>query len=142
MRYTVSLIDQNKGSYLQILFLGPVIRINPEELHFNDIAFVDEIYASAGRKRDKQVHYLNFLAGPIKLASFSAHEHNVHRIRRGALNKFFSRTQISKLQPTIRLLLDHLCDKLIRLGGLNIQDARSRTLIAYRKRASWSGCGI
>ncbi|KAJ6153740.1 hypothetical protein N7470_006699 [Penicillium chermesinum] len=94
----------------------PVIRINPEELHFNDIAFVDEIYASGGRKRDKQTHYLNFVAGPISLAAFSAREHNLHRLRRGALNKFFSRTQIAKLEPTIRLLVEQLCDKMIRLG--------------------------
>ncbi|KAJ5219745.1 hypothetical protein N7468_008949 [Penicillium chermesinum] len=96
---------------------GPVIRINPEELHFNDIAFVDEIYASGGRKRDKQTHYLNFVAGPISLAAFSAREHNLHRLRRGALNKFFSRTQIAKLEPTIRLLVEQLCDKMIRLGA-------------------------
>jgi hypothetical protein len=32
---------------------GPVIRINPDELHCSDPAFTDEIYASSGRVRDK-----------------------------------------------------------------------------------------
>lgn len=93
-----------------------MVRINPEELHFNDIEFVDEIYASGGRKRDKPAHYTNFSAGPMKVVSFSTREHNMHRVRRGALNKFFSKGQISKLEPSIKLLVENLCDKMVRLG--------------------------
>ncbi|KAF7858483.1 hypothetical protein EAF04_009083 [Stromatinia cepivora] len=98
-------------------FYGPVVRINPEELHFNDTAFVDEIYASGGRKRDKQVHFLNFVAGPITSSMFATVKHDHHRIRRSAMNKFFSRTQISKLEFGIKELVDQLCDKMIRLSN-------------------------
>ena len=38
---------------------GPIVRINPYEVHCNDISFADEIYAVGGRKRDKPVHQIN-----------------------------------------------------------------------------------
>lgn len=92
------------------------MRINPEELHFNDIEFVDEIYATGARKRDKQVHFLNFVAGAITSSMFATVQHDLHRVRRTVVNKFFSRAQISKLEPGIKNLADQLCDKIISLG--------------------------
>ena len=40
--------------------LDLVVCINPEELHFHDVAYIDDIYNAGGRKRDKKVHLLNF----------------------------------------------------------------------------------
>ncbi|RAH76615.1 putative cytochrome P450 [Aspergillus japonicus CBS 114.51] len=95
---------------------GPVVRINPEELHFNDPNFIDEVYPTAGRTRNKQVHYVTFATGPTAEAMFATIDHKHHRIRRGAMNKFFSRAQIARLEPEIKRLTDQLCDKIIRLG--------------------------
>lgn len=95
---------------------GPVVRINPEELHFNDPNFIDEVYPTAGRPRDKQVHYVTFATGPTAEAMFATIDHKHHRIRRGAMNKFFSRAQIARLEPEVKRLTDQLCDKIIRLG--------------------------
>lgn len=103
-----------------IIFAGPVVRINPEELHFNDIAFADEIYAGKGRKRDKQVHFLESVAGPIRSSAFSTAGHDLHRIRRNAVNKFFSRAQIARLESVIKEFANKLCDKIIRLGMLSL----------------------
>lgn len=36
--------------------IGPLVRINPNEVHCNDPDFIDEIYAVGGRKRNKPVH--------------------------------------------------------------------------------------
>ena len=75
---------------------------------------MDEVYAGAGRKRNKQEHFLKSLAGPTTISAFGTVDHDLHRIRRNAMNKFFSRTQISRLEPEMRQLVDQLCDKLIR----------------------------
>lgn len=92
------------------------MRINPEELHCNDPAFVDEIYAVGGRKRDKQQHFINFMAGPITSSMFATVEHDQHRTRRRAMNKFFSRMEIARLEARIKHLVDQLCNKMERLG--------------------------
>lgn len=38
---------------------GPIVRINPGEVHCNDPKFSDEIYAVGGRKRNKPIHQVN-----------------------------------------------------------------------------------
>nr|URT29637.1 AmpG [Beauveria felina] len=35
---------------------GPIVRINPHEVHCNDRHFIEEIYALGNRKRDKPLH--------------------------------------------------------------------------------------
>ena len=35
---------------------GPLVRISPDEVHCSDSRFIDEIYATGSRKRDKPIH--------------------------------------------------------------------------------------
>jgi len=93
---------------------GPIVRISPDELHCADPAFADEIYAGARRKRNKPEHFLRSLAGPTTVSAFGTVDHDLHRIRRNAMNKFFSRAQVSRLEPEIKELVGQLCDKLLR----------------------------
>lgn len=60
------------------------------------------------------------MAGPIRAAMFSTPGHDLHRIRRSAVNKFFSRAQIARLESMIKELANELCDKIIRLGMLSL----------------------
>jgi len=94
---------------------GPLVRINPDEVHCSDPRFIDEIYAGGNRKRDKPMHQVRG-SGLTAQAIFSTTNHDIHRTRRTALNKFFSRAQVSRLEPTIRDLGEQLCEKILKLG--------------------------
>ncbi|KAL7950682.1 cytochrome P450 [Trichoderma barbatum] len=92
---------------------GPIVRINPDELHCNDPHFVDEIFAIGTRKRNKPVHQLRSLEGDNTFSGFGTADHNLHKLRRAPLTKFFSRLQITKLEPEIHKAVHLLCDKLL-----------------------------
>ncbi|KAH8805423.1 cytochrome P450 [Xylogone sp. PMI_703] len=88
---------------------GPVIRINPCELHVVDPEFMDVLYAGPGRKRDKwDFDTQAFRTGG---ATLSTNSHDLHRIRRAALNPFFSKTTIRKLQPLVDGKVDQLLER-------------------------------
>ncbi|KAF2186100.1 cytochrome P450 [Zopfia rhizophila CBS 207.26] len=91
---------------------GPIVRISPYELHCNDPAFIDQVYAGSGsgKKRDKTIFYCNgfqFWGSCINTIS-----HDLHRLRRSALNPFFSKASILRLEPTIRSYVDAMCQKI------------------------------
>ncbi|KAK2052357.1 trichodiene oxygenase [Colletotrichum caudatum] len=92
---------------------GPIVRINPDEMHCNDINFTDEIYAINGRKRDKHVHQQRNLPAAQAAAHSGTIDHDLHRRRRGAMSKFFSRVRMLKLEPKVHALAQRLCDKLL-----------------------------
>ncbi|KAL2207483.1 cytochrome P450 [Sarocladium strictum] len=94
---------------------GPIVRINPHEVHCNDVGFVDEIFAVGGRKRDKPVHQINGSA--LGQAGFGTKDHDLHKIRRVELAKFFSRGMIARLEGDVEELVQQLCDKLLRQSG-------------------------
>ncbi|KAJ0344066.1 hypothetical protein KNSL1_009713 [Colletotrichum chrysophilum] len=84
---------------------GPIVRINPYELHIIDPEFYDELYSS-NRKSDKYRWWTN-LAGADG-SSFSTVPHDLHRLRRGALNPFFSVRSVTQLEPLIRSKVEKL----------------------------------
>ncbi|KAK6814081.1 hypothetical protein RU639_010126 [Aspergillus parasiticus] len=94
---------------------GPVVRISPNEVHCNDVRFSDEIYPLGGRKRDKPLHQVRG-SGAMAHAIFSTTDHDIHRVRRTAIAKFFSRGQVSRLEPKIHKLAQRLCDKILTQG--------------------------
>lgn len=47
-----------------VLFTGPIVRINPDEVHCTDPNFIDEIYPASGRKRNKPYWHVKNLVGP------------------------------------------------------------------------------
>lgn len=94
------------------------MRINPDELHCSDPYFIDEIYAGPGRIRDKWQHQLNTGgAGPVSVSGFSTVSHEVHRMRKGALAKFFSRQQMLKLEGEVKEFAHLVVDKMLRSAG-------------------------
>ncbi|KAE9368851.1 cytochrome P450 [Stipitochalara longipes BDJ] len=94
---------------------GPIVRINPDELHINDPEYYEELYCSAARKRDKYSKWVDLGATPG--ASFSTVGHEHHRLRRGALNSFFSKRAVTQLEPVIQEKVAKLCARLGSVRG-------------------------
>ena len=49
---------------------GPIIRINPHEIHINDPEYIDELFAGASKKRDKYRWFGRMLASKSTSARF------------------------------------------------------------------------
>ncbi|KAF2113499.1 putative cytochrome P450 [Lophiotrema nucula] len=89
---------------------GPIVRINPDELHVKDPDFYDEIYAGANRKRDKYDKWIMMAGAPT--SAFSTPEHDLHRMRRAALNPFFAKRSVTRFEPRIGAIVTTLCTRL------------------------------
>lgn len=104
---------------------GPIVRINPDELHCSDPAFTDEIYAGPGRVRDKWQHQLNTGgAGPVSKTGFSTVDHNLHRTRKAPLSKFFSRQQMLKLEDEVHDFAQQTANKMLTFSGKGAFDVK------------------
>ncbi|KAI8628101.1 cytochrome P450 [Xylariaceae sp. FL1651] len=88
---------------------GPIVRINPYELHVRDSEFYDELYSG----RQEKYSWWTKLAGSDR-STFASVSSEEHRRRRGALNPFFSKRSIMELEPVIREKIGKLCRRLDR----------------------------
>lgn len=87
---------------------GPVIRITPFELHIDDPAYHEQLYARSGR-RDKYSYFASRFG--YASDSFSTIHHDLHRLRRKALSPMFSVKKIEDFQPVIRAKVEKFCQK-------------------------------
>ncbi len=89
-------------------FIGPIVRINPYELHVNDVQFYDEIYTSGHRRRDKYEWQIKS-GNSAKAMGFTI-SHDLHRVRRAAVDPYFSRRSVLKLESVIEAKIVRLCE--------------------------------
>ncbi|KAI0154668.1 cytochrome P450 [Xylariaceae sp. FL1272] len=99
-KYEFKIIEMHKK-------YGPIIRISPWELRkkqsrFASLDFYDTIYVghSAPRRSEKYYNLVRYFG--LDLCVFSTIDHDVHRMRRNALNPFFSTTAVRSLQPVMQ----------------------------------------
>lgn len=90
---------------------GPIIRINPYELHIETPSYYDVIYAGGGKRRDKWEWFTKQFGIPE--STFATVTHEKHRMRRAALNPFFSTSSVRRLQPMIDERLDKLLERFV-----------------------------
>ncbi|KAJ5757735.1 uncharacterized protein N7511_006429 [Penicillium nucicola] len=85
---------------------GPIVRINPREIHIKDSHYYDEIHAGSARKRAKDPKYAIAFGAPYSLVGTIGHDH--HRFRRNILNNYFSKRSVQSLTPLIHEKVDKL----------------------------------
>ena len=78
--------------------IGPVVRINPREIHIKDPAFFDQVYTNS-IKYDKDPWYYKFIG--ITKSTFATPGSRRHRFRRRAMSNPFSSSMILSQQPFI-----------------------------------------
>lgn len=88
---------------------GPIVRIRPDVIHINDPDFIDQLYAGASKRRDKYKIACNGFATPG--AALGTIDHDLHRSRRAALNPFFSKQSVRRLEPIVQEALGKVLDR-------------------------------
>lgn len=92
-----------------MLLEGPIVRINPRQVHISDPEFYDQIYAGSKYRRDKDTSYPPRLSASVSVISTIPHDH--HRLRRSVMNGFFSKRSVRNLEPIIQDKTDKLAER-------------------------------
>ncbi|EGX95314.1 Cytochrome P450 [Cordyceps militaris CM01] len=102
-QYTFRIVEMHKE-------YGPVVRINPWEVHVSDHDFHPELYAGPHRRRHKWLFWAKQFGAPHSGLATLDHDH--HRLRRTPLNQFFSTKSVRDLQPILEERVDRLLGRL------------------------------
>jgi hypothetical protein len=94
---------------------GPVIRINPDELHVSDPEFFGVLFAGGSHRRERVPFHAQGLA--LEDSVLTTISHDLHRKRRAGLSSFFSMQSTRKLLPLVKERVDKLTERLVALRG-------------------------
>lgn len=108
---------------------GPIIRITPDEVHVNDIGFLDTVYAPSMKRRDKYDYQLKTLRVPGGVGTTASYD--VHKKRREALSPFFSKRNVLYLEPLITQKVDQLCQLIAKHAAESTPVNLSDILFAF-----------
>ncbi|RYC59886.1 hypothetical protein CHU98_g6322 [Xylaria longipes] len=90
---------------------GPIVRINPDELHIDSPEYYDVLY-STNKAYDKLKRFQHRFSIPE--ATFSTVKAEEHKIRRSALAPFFSKAKVRSQAASVQALIDLISEKLSR----------------------------
>ncbi|GKU07521.1 cytochrome p450 [Fusarium langsethiae] len=115
---------------------GPIVRVNPHEIHIDDPEFYHEFY-STSRKLKKYSWY--YKVSGVAEVSFGTEDHDVHRRRVGVYKNLFALRSIHQFEPQIKANIDKLGhilkDKAETQGVVNVSHAyrvlTSDTITSY-----------
>lgn len=103
------------------LYLGPVVRITPSELHLDEPEYCDKVY-SVGSNYSKDPSFYGSFGTPK--ATFATCDPRLHRIKRAVLNPFFSQKRVFELEELIQqkvtLLISRSRQSLTATGEVNL----------------------
>ncbi|KAF9888182.1 hypothetical protein FE257_009177 [Aspergillus nanangensis] len=115
---------------------GPIVRINPHEIHIDDPDFYHEFYSSS--KKLKKYPWYYKVSG-VSDVSFGTEDHEAHRQRVSIYRNLFALRSIYAFEPNIKLYIKKLCrsfdDSLTTGAPLNVSHAfrclTSDTITSY-----------
>lgn len=90
--------------------VGPVVRINPIEVHYNDPDFIDSVLPGPSRKTNRHPSLAKKTGTPDSMVTTVSHD--IHRQRRGAVSGFFSTASIRQLEPIINGAMTRLLGRM------------------------------
>ena len=110
---------------------GPIVRINPDELHIRDPTWFDTLYAGPGHIRDKYQPAVKGVGVPLSrqsslsmklkmsdsLSVFGTVSHDEHRRRRRAINGFMAKQILRCSEDRMRECADLLCTAIRKQYG-------------------------
>lgn len=111
------------------LHLGPIVRISPWELHVNDPDWNEPYKMSA--KANKYHWYYTFVGSSD--AAFGTSDHDLHRVRRGAQQGYFTQPAVARFDPALETIVDKLIS---RLGEFKATGQPANLSNAYRSLAA------
>lgn len=93
---------------------GPIVRINPFELHIQDSSFWDELYT--GNREYERYAWMSGRFGANTTTS-STVKSGLHSIRRAPLNPMFSKRSITKFEPIVHEKVELLSEGIASYKG-------------------------
>jgi cytochrome P450 len=93
-----------------ITMVGPLVRLNPNELHFNDPQFYEQVYAGNMTKTNKDPWATGLTGLQTAVAVTLDHDH--HRRRRGYYANFFSKKSTLGREGFIKEKVDKLMQRM------------------------------
>ncbi|KAG6038752.1 hypothetical protein E4U41_003751 [Claviceps citrina] len=112
-KYTFKILEMHKK-------YGSVVRISPWEIHVGEHDFHDELYGGPTRPRDKWYFWAKQFGAPN--SALATIDHDQHKVRRSALNPFFSTQSVRNLQFVIEERVNSLLGALYKYAAT--QDRR------------------
>ena len=82
---------------------GPIVRINPNELHINDPDFYDQLYNFSPAIDRPWTTFENLQ---------NSQSFELHKVRRRALDPYFSKPSVLSLESVIKSNVEELCQRL------------------------------
>ncbi|KAI0380853.1 cytochrome protein [Hypomontagnella monticulosa] len=98
---------------------GPIVRINPHEIHIDDPAWVDTLYINPSQGVREKYKPSSDLSGTPR-GVFGTVGHEIHRKRRAAISSHFSKAAVTASVPMIydkvELLFERMEKQICRQG--------------------------
>ena len=107
---------------------GPIIRINPHEIHIYDPEFYHTLYAGGAQKRNRDPWHAASL--PLDGSVLTSPDHELHRKRRAALNPLSSMQATRRLVPLVQERLGTLVRRLDEFKDSGVTISLSHALAA------------